>query len=204
MQRGWEARCTACGARRPPLGHGNVTLAGAPSRLGGAAATYAGWSVLAVGSSLSLGAGLLLQSIWPASLVGWAVAVPLAVMTWFFGLSLVLGGRRLRQRGAARLREAQLAAARAYVAHHRGVVTAAGLAANTELTAPEADALLAQVAAEASHPVSIEVDPDGKLRYDFDADERRWRVLDEQFGDELGVADEVADERAAGRAKTRS
>ncbi|HYO94929.1 MAG TPA: hypothetical protein VER33_10475, partial [Polyangiaceae bacterium] len=44
--RGFEARCVACGKGRVPMSAPSVSLAGQPSRIGGAAATLLGWTIL--------------------------------------------------------------------------------------------------------------------------------------------------------------
>jgi len=180
--KGLTARCAACGAERPPFAVRSVTFAGQPAKVGGIAATLAGSLVLVMGLSLALLLGLLLQSIWPASFVGWAFAIPTAALTLFFGVLLLLGGRRLRRHGGQTQRSVQLAAVRALVAHRRGSVTAAEAARALDLTEAEADALLTELAKDSKANVSIDVDEQGVVHYDFQREEERWRVLDEAQG----------------------
>jgi glucose dehydrogenase len=189
---GLTARCTACGAERPPFAVHSVTFAGQPAKFGGVAATLVGWLVLVLGLSLALLVGLLLQSIWPASFVGWAFGVPIAALTLFFGVLLLLGGRRLRQHGGQTRRSVQLAAIRALVAHRGGSVTTAEAARALDVTEAEADALLTEFAKDAKASVSVDVDDQGVLRYDFDREEKRWRVLDETQAAAPDAVDEVA------------
>jgi hypothetical protein len=176
---GLVARCAACGAVRAPFEVPSVTLAGQPAKVGGIAATLAGSFVLVVGLSLALLVGLLLQSIWPGTFVGWAFAVPIVALTLFFGFLLLLGGRRLRRRGGETRRSVQLAAIRAFVAHRGDSVTAAEAARALNLSEPEADALLTEFAKDPTANVNMDVGDDGVIRYDFDREERRFRVLDE-------------------------
>ncbi|HEY6079469.1 MAG TPA: hypothetical protein VIW29_11730, partial [Polyangiaceae bacterium] len=133
--RGLESRCAACGAPRFLLAAPSVALAGQPSKVGGIAASIAGLSVLVLGLSLAGGLWLLLQSLWPASLLGWAFALPVAAASLLFGLLLLLGGSRLRRSGQARQQQVQLEAVRALVQHRRGPISA--LDAATALELPE-------------------------------------------------------------------
>jgi len=177
--RGLDSRCAACGAPRSLLAAPNVSFAGQPSRFGGAAATIIGVSVLVLGLSLSAGVWLLLQSIWPAHALGWAFALPMAAASLLFGCLLVLGGSRLRKRGSDRQQEVQLQAVKAIVAHRRGPLSASEVAGALQLPEPQVDALLTRLAREQATAVTLDVDASGRVVYDFDGEERRWRVLEE-------------------------
>jgi hypothetical protein len=157
-----------------------LSLAGGPARLGGAAAAFAGWSVLVLGLSLSVGLLLLLQSIWPGTLVGWAFGIPMAVVTLFFGLFLVLGGRKLRRHGARRRRSVELEAARAAVAHRNGMITTSEAAHSLGVSEEQADSLLTELSRDSMVEVNLEFDENGRLRYLFGAPTERFRVLEEQ------------------------
>lgn len=187
---GIETRCAACGAPRLPLGP-NVSLAGEPSRYGGLAAGLAGWAALVLGLSVSLGVLLLLQSIWPASFVGYAFALPLAVASLFFGLLLIFGGRHLRRSGQEKRLRVRRDAIRALVAHRDGSVTSAEAARALGIEEPEADALLTEMSRESTGTVRLEVDDDGTFRYDFRGADERFRVLEQQAEAE-SVSDEAA------------
>lgn len=182
--RGLEGRCAACGAPRVPLTAPTVSLAGRPARIGGTAALYAGSSVLVVGLSLAVGMLLLLQSLWPATALGWAVAIPFAALSLFFGVLLVLGGRKLRRHGAARRRAVELEAARAAIAHRNGIITASEAAHALGVTEEQADALLTELSRDANLEVNIEFDDEGRVRYVFGRPSERFRVLDEQAATE--------------------
>jgi glucose dehydrogenase len=189
---GLTARCAACGAERPPFAVPSVTLAGQPAKVGGIAITLAGWLVLVLGLSLALLVGLLLQSIWPAAFVGWAFGIPIAALTLFFGVLLLLGGRRLRQKGGETRRSVQLDAIRALVAHRGGSVTTTEAARALDLSEHEADALLTEFAKDTQAPVSVDIDEHGVMHYEFEREDKRWRVLDETQGP--APAPDVADE----------
>jgi hypothetical protein len=173
-----------------------VNLAGQPSRVGGAVAAISGWVILVLGLCLAAFLGLLLQSIWPASFVGYAFAVPIAVTSLFFGLGLVFGGSRLKRSGTLAQQGARIDAIRALVAHKGGIVTAAQAAASLNLPEAECDALLTQLAKDPAQNVSLDVDDDGRIQYLFGVPEKRWRVLEEQAAEAEGAADGAERERA--------
>jgi hypothetical protein len=177
--RGLESRCSACGAPRFLLGGPNVSLAGQPARVGGAAASIVGLAVLVLGLSSSAGVWFLLQSIWPTHAVGWALAVPMAAASLLFGLLLLLGGSKLRRHGAERQQAVQLDAVKGLVQHRRGPVTAQEVAQALELPEAQADLLLTRLAQQAATDVTVDVDQQGRVAYDFQGEERRWRVLEE-------------------------
>jgi hypothetical protein len=178
--RGLKGQCAACGAARVPLTAPTMSLAGEPSRLGGAAALFVGSGVLVFGLSAALGLLLLLQSIWPGTLIGWAFGIPLAVVSLFFGLLLVLGGRKLRRHGTQRRRSVELEAVRAAVAHRNGMITAAEAARALDVTEDQADSLLTELSRDADVEVNLEFEDDGRVRYVFGRPAERFRVLEER------------------------
>jgi hypothetical protein len=173
----------------------NVSLAGQPSRVGGVAATIFGLFVLVMGLSLSAAVFFLLQSIWPESVVGWAFSLPMAAGSAFFGTLLLLGGRSLRRSGTAKREKVQLEAVRAMVEHRKGPVNALEVAKALDLPEPEVDALLMRLAREHATDVTVDVDQQGHVVYDFEGEQRRWRVLEEQ-ADAEAPADEGEAEAA--------
>ena len=176
--RGIETRCSACDALRLPSGP-SVSLAGQPARVGGLFASLAGWATLVIGLSSSGALLLLLQSIWPASLIGYAFALPFAVASLFFGTLLILGGRNLQKRGIEKQLGVRREAIRALIAHRGGSVTSAEAATALGIDEAAADALLTALAREQATSVRLDVDDDGTLRYDFRGD-ARFRVLEDE------------------------
>jgi hypothetical protein len=195
--RGLETRCAACGALRVPLTAPSVGLAGQPSRVGGFAALLLGAFVLFVGLSFALGLGLLLHSIWPGALVGWAVALPFSTATLFFGFLLIWGGRKLRRQGTAKQLAVRRDAMRALLSHRGGAVTPEQAASALAISAAEADATLTELAREAATEVRLDVDGTGQLRYDFSGDAAHYRVPEEP-------ADEGVDAGDVARSRARS
>lgn len=191
---GLESRCAACGAPRFLLAAPNVSLAGQPSRVGGIAATIAGTSVLVLGLSLALGLWFLLHGLSP--MVSWGVAIPVAMASLLFGLLLLLGGNRLRKHGSERQEQVQLAAVKALVQHRRGPISALEAASALQLPEAQADALLTRLAREKATAVTVDVDTQGHVVYDFDGEARRWRVLEDDLAaEEADTAEASARQR---------
>lgn len=165
--RGIEARCTVCGALRVPFTAQALNLAGKPSRFGGGVARFFGWGVLLMGFTFALSAALVLQSIFPSGYVGWAVALPMAMLSLLIGLSLLLGGRKLKRSGDAAQQQARMQAIRALASHRGGSVTAADVARKLALGELEADAMLTELAKDPDQQVALEVDDEGTIHYLF-------------------------------------
>jgi hypothetical protein len=189
---GLDSRCAACGAARFLLAAPNVSLAGQPSRIGGIAASVAGGGVLVMGLSFAAGLFFLLQALF-TSAVGLAFALPLAAVVAFFGVLLLLGGRRLRRSGVARRERVQLDAVRALVEHRKGPINALEVSRALDIPEPQVDGLLMQLARERATDVTVDVDAQGHVIYDFEGEQRRWRVLEQEVeAEEAEVEGEAA------------
>lgn len=194
--RGLDSRCAACGAPRSLLASApTLSLAGQPSRVGGLVLSLAGVSTLVLGLALSAGVWFLLQSLLPTHSFGLALAIPMAAASLLAGVFLLLGGRRLRTSGTARQHEVQLEAVKAMIAHRRGPISASDVAGSLQLPEEQVEQLLTRLAREQATAVTLDVDARGQVVYDFEGEERRWRVLEED-----AVAEEEREE-AAQRAK---
>jgi hypothetical protein len=178
--RGLDSRCAACGAPRFLLAAPHVSLAGQPSRVGGLMVSLVGMSVLVLGLAISAGVWFLLQSLMPDRSFGWAFAIPAVALSLLAGLGLLISGRRLRKSGTARRDEVQLEAIRAMVKHRRGPISAADVAGALQLPEGDVDQLLTRLAREQATAVTLDVDARGQVVYDFEGEERRWRVLEDQ------------------------
>lgn len=178
--RGLDSRCAACGAPRFLLAAPNVSLAGQPSRVGGLMVSLIGASVLVLGLAISAGAWFLLQSLMPDRSFGWAFAIPAGTLSLFAGLGLLVSGSRLRKSGTRHRQGVQLEAVKALVQHRRGPISAADVASALQLPEADVDQLLTRLAREQATAVTLDVDARGQVVYDFDGEERRWRVLEEE------------------------
>ncbi len=169
-----------------------MSLSGQPARFGGSAATLFGIAVLVLGGALSVGVLLLLQSIAPATVLGWAIGVPMLIASLFFGILLLVAGSKLKKHGSARNRSVRFEALRALIAHQKRPLTPHQVGRALNLSDADADALLTEFSREYPTPVTLDVGDDGQLRYDFSGTETRWRVLEEEHGAELDR--EIADD----------
>lgn len=163
--RGVSAYCTACGAPRSLLEHTPVNVAGKPSTVGGSVAGVFGWLILLGGLTVAGTVTALLQAIITGGVLGYVLGVPIALFSLFFGLSLILGGRKLRQSGEAVARSAHEEAIFAIAQRRQGSVLAADVARALSMTEAEADALLTELAKRPDGKVTLEVDDSGELRY---------------------------------------
>ncbi len=195
--RGLDSRCAACGASRFLLAAPHVSLAGRPSRLGGIAATLAGVSVLVLGLSLAVGLWFLLQAL--SVMVAWGFAIPIAAASLLFGLLLLFGGSRLRKHGEERQEQVQLQAVRALVQHRRGPISALQASQALELPEAQVDALLTRLAREKATAVTLDVDEQGHVVYDFDGEARRWRVLEEDVAAQEATEEQLSEHREVKR-----
>lgn len=157
-----------------------------------------GVSVLVLGSATSAGLYFLLQSLAPARSFGWAFAIPTLAVSLLAGLALLISGSRLRSSGTARRQGVQLEAVRALVQHRRGPISAADAASALSLPEPEVEQLLTRLAREQATAVTLDVDARGQVVYDFEGEERRWRVLEADVAaDEAEPAPAVGQKRGS-------
>lgn len=164
VYRGVVPTCTACGALRAPLSSASVNMAGKPSRVGGTFAVVLGWTVLAMGGSVTLGVLLLLGlafSWWAGAL---AIGLPMALVTLVSGIVLVKSGRSLQASGEDAERATRVQALLAMAAQ-RGAVTAREAAQALGTSVADADAMLTELAKREPDRVAVDVDDQGVLWY---------------------------------------
>lgn len=163
--RGVSAYCTACGAPRSLLADTPVNVAGTPSTVGGSVANIFGWLVLAGGLTTAGVVTALLQWIFTGGVVGFALGVPIALVTLALGITLIRGGKRLKASGEARARSAHEEAVFAIARRRQGSVFASDVARALSMSEADADALLTEMAKRPDAHVTLEVDDSGQLRY---------------------------------------
>jgi hypothetical protein len=158
VYRGVLAYCTACNAPRVPLTQKSTNLAGKTSIIGGALTRVAGWIILSGGTAIGLGLLGLLQAIFPAGFAGWAVGIPIIMMSVTIGALLLRGGRSLESSGVAAQRDTH-AAAIFSLAEQRGVlVTAEQVGQAIGVSTAAADELLTALAKAQPDHVTLEID----------------------------------------------
>lgn len=195
-----------CGNPRPTLDALSSTplnFAGTPAKVGGIAAKVFGVGVLVSGLFTALLLGLVLQAIFPAFWLGYAVGIPIALLSLVVGGGALFGGRRLGQRGEAQVAAVQLETIRGLARHQRGVVKARDVAKALRISEAQADAILTDLAKTPDENVGVDLDDDGQVLYLFGSTAAiRWRIqaeqtLDERARQELEAELEaVADEEA--------
>ena len=163
VYRGVVPYCTACGALRAPLSTPSINLAGKSSQMGGTVASVAGWLVLLVGLSISLGMGLLLWAIFTASVAA-TITLPIALIASVVGYLLLRGGRSLRKSGDEAERATRDQALLSMAGHH-GPLTAVDAARMLNVTVASADAMLTALAKREPERVAIDVDDQGIVWY---------------------------------------
>jgi len=161
------AYCTACGAPRLPLAANSVTLAGKGSKVGGTVARVFGWVVLAGGLSLALILGAFFQWVLAGGFVGYAIGVPLALISTVLGWILLRSGKSLHAQGTGQEKGARTQAIFALAQNRNGMVTAMDVAQALDMAPAEADALLTDLAKTVPDQVSLEVDDGGGIYYRF-------------------------------------
>jgi hypothetical protein len=166
VHRGVLTYCTGCGRPRAPFSASNVTLAGRPSKVGGAIASVAGWVVIGVGIMVALAIGLLLQAIFPGAPASWGIGGMIAVASIGVGLALVLSGRSLSHIGTRAAQDVREQAITALATNQGGRVTARDAALALGISVQEADAVLAEMA-KTGDDVVLEVNDQGGLFYRF-------------------------------------
>jgi hypothetical protein len=165
VYRGTLAYCTACGAPRPPFSAKSVNLAGQPSKIGGSVAKVVGWLILAFGSLIGLTTIWIFQLLFPAAAVGWALGVPILLISLIAGLLVLFGGKKLKDSGVSAERAAKFEAIYSMALNRNGLVTAMDVGRTLGMPSEQADDLLTQMTKAYPEYVSIEVDDAGNLFY---------------------------------------
>ena len=75
------------------------------------------------------------------------------------------------------------------VQHRKGPISALEVSRSLELPEPEVDLLLMSLARERATDVTVDVDSQGHVVYDFEGEQRRWRVLEEEVQAEQAEAE---------------
>jgi hypothetical protein len=200
VYRGTLAYCTACGAPRPPFSAKAVNLAGQPSKIGGSVAKFFGWMILGGGLLLAVCLLIFFQLIFGGA-VGWAVGLPIALLSAVIGGLILFGGSKLATSGVETERAAKFEAIWAIALARGGLVTALDVGRSLNMAPDGADTLLTEMTKKYPDYVSIEVDDAGNLFYKVTGVAEppgsnfgvRYRV--EQDG-RVRIADELAGGRA--------
>jgi hypothetical protein len=152
---------------RAPFSGKALALAGQPSKFGGRVGRALGIAVLVFGLLLAAVLVLSLQLLWPAENIGYALGLPVALVSVVVSTLLWLAGRRLNRVGVDAEREARVEALYALAVNRGGTLTVTDAAHSLQLAAPQVDALLSDLAKTQPEYVSLELDDAGEPFYLF-------------------------------------
>ncbi len=186
VYRGVFAYCSGCGKPRSPFSAKALNLAGQPSKLGGTLGKVLGYAVLLVGLLVAATLMLLFHFLAPASAIGYALGVPLAIASLVVGLALLYGSSRLHRAGTDTERETRQQALYALAVNRGGMLTALDAARALGLSVADVEAVLSEWVKRDTDHISLEVDDEGQLFYLFfrpgertDTFGKRYRVESE-------------------------
>jgi hypothetical protein len=167
VYQGVFAFCAVCDKPRAPFSGKALKFAGQPSKLGGSVGRVVGFLVLIFGLLLSAALILFFQFLWPAASIGYAVGLPVALVSVVLSALLLFTSSKLRRSGSDTERQTRLEALYALAVHRGGTLTASDAARALQLDASEVDALLSELAKTQPEHVSLELDDEGQTFYLF-------------------------------------
>ncbi len=177
VYRGMIAYCTACGAVRPLASPTtSLNLAGQPSQVGGVLARVFGWIVLFVGLSIAGIVGALFQAIWPEGIVGWALGVPMMLVSLAAGIGLLKGGKSLSNSGKHTEEAAREKALYGLAQVRGGILTKDDVARALSVSVQEGDNYLTRLAKAKPDELAVDVDEEGQVLFRFRSIAARPRV----------------------------
>jgi hypothetical protein len=165
--KGVFAYCAACDKPRAPFSGKALNFVGQPAKLGGRVGQVVGVLVLIFGLLVAAALMLCLQLLWPAANFGYALGLPIALVSVVLAALLLFTGRRLGRSGADAERQARVEAIYALAVHRGGTLTATDAARSLQLEVARADALLADLAKTEPEHVALELDSEGQMFYVF-------------------------------------
>lgn len=205
VYRGMIAHCTACNAVRPPvLPTKSINLAGQPSKVGGVVARVVGWLVLFFGLAAAGIFGAIFQAIWPDGIVGYALGVPMAIVTLVMGMGLLVGGKSLSKSGSDTELAVRDKAIWGLASARGGILTKDDVAAALSVSVEEGDAYLTRLAKTKPDDIAVDVDDSGNVLFRFRSYAARPRVGVRVDVARPGARVSPADEEAAIRAQAEA
>jgi hypothetical protein len=167
VYKGVFAFCAACDRPRAPFSGKALNFAGQPAKLGGRVGRVVGALVLIFGLLLAAALMLFFQLLWPAANLGYALGLPVALISVVVGALFLFASGRLRRSGADAERQAKVEAIYALAVHRGGTLTAKDVARSLQLDASNVESLLCELAKTEPDHVALELDADGEPFYLF-------------------------------------
>lgn len=165
--KGVFAYCSACDRPRAPFSAKALAFAGQPSKLGGRVGSIAGWLLLIFGLLLAAALVLFFQLLFPAQNIGYAVGLPIALISVVVSTLMILLGGRLKRAGSDTERQTRIEALYALAVHRGGTLTVADAARSLQLAPALVDTLLRELSIAQPSEIALEVDEDGESFYLF-------------------------------------
>ena len=167
VYKGIAAFCSACDRPRAPFSGKSLTFAGQPAQVAGKLGRAVGVLVLIFGLLFAAVVMLFFQLLAPAAHIGYAVGLPVALVSVVVGTLLMFVSRRLRRSGSEVERQTRVEALYALAVHRGGLLTATDAAHSLRFDAREAESLLHELARTEPDHVSLEFDDEGHTFYVF-------------------------------------
>ncbi len=167
VYRGVFAFCSACDKPRAPFSGKALHFAGQPAKVGGSVGRVVGYLVLVLGLLAAAAIMLFFQLLIPERNIGYAVGLPLALISTVLSLVFLFASSKLRRAGTETETQTRLEALYALAVNRGGTLTAADAAHALGIAPKEIEAVLDHLAKTQSDYVQLEIDQDGKPFYLF-------------------------------------
>ncbi|MEO6598893.1 MAG: hypothetical protein ABIQ16_03410 [Polyangiaceae bacterium] len=161
------AFCSACDKPRAPFSGKALSFAGQPSKVGGRVGRAIGLSLLVFGLLASTASVLFFQLLVPDKNIGYAVGLPIALVSVVVSAVLLVSSSRLRRLGSDVERQTRLEALYALAVNRGGTLTAIDAGRALHIDAAQLEALLNELTKTQPEHVSLEFDESGHSFYLF-------------------------------------
>jgi hypothetical protein len=167
VYKGVFAYCSACDRPRAPFSGKALAFAGQPAKVGGRVGRAIGVLLLILGLLAAAALILFFQLLVPDKNIGYAVGLPIALISVVVSTVLLVSSRRLRRLGSDVERQTRLEALYALAVNRGGTLTAVDAGRALNIDAPQVEALLGDLAKTEPQHVSLEFDESGRSFYLF-------------------------------------
>jgi hypothetical protein len=167
VYKGVFAFCSACDKPRAPFSGKALAFAGQPSQVGGRVGRAIGLLLLVFGLMAAAASMLFFQLLVPEKNIGYAVGLPLALISVVVSSVLLVSSSRLRRLGSDVERQTRLEALYALAVNRGGTLTALDAGRALHIDAAQIEALLGELAKTQPEHVSLELDESGESFYLF-------------------------------------
>ena len=167
VYKGVFAFCSACDRPRAPFSGKALNFAGQPSKVGGRVGRALGLLLLSVGLVAAAATMLFFQLLVPDKNIGYAIGLPIALISVVVSTALLVSSSRLRRLGSDVERQTRLEALYALAVNRGGALTALDAGRALQIDPVQLEALLTELAKTQPEHVSLELDDSGQTFYLF-------------------------------------